>query len=124
MRDAWVASSRQEAEQVYGQEVMTAYRYYWQNGLEEFRRFKSESDLTLNNIAPDRLIWGGPEECVGEFHRWSREISTDYFLLRLRHAHSGGPSHKKIMETISLFGESLIPTAKTKSRPARKSEHG
>ena len=33
MRDAWVASSRREAEAVYGPHVMTAYRYYWENRL-------------------------------------------------------------------------------------------
>src|SRR5438552_15494719 len=37
MRDAWVARSREEAEAVYGPEVMTAYQYYWQNRLAEFR---------------------------------------------------------------------------------------
>ena len=29
MRDAWVANSRKEAEEIYGPEVMQAYRYYW-----------------------------------------------------------------------------------------------
>src|SRR5207249_11793410 len=29
MRDAWVASTRAEADAVYGPHVMTAYRYYW-----------------------------------------------------------------------------------------------
>jgi alkanesulfonate monooxygenase SsuD/methylene tetrahydromethanopterin reductase-like flavin-dependent oxidoreductase (luciferase family) len=33
MRDAWVASSRREAEAVYGPHVMAAYRYYWENRL-------------------------------------------------------------------------------------------
>ena len=31
------------------------------------------------------------------------------FLLRLRHAHSGGPPHEKIMEAIRLFGERVLP---------------
>ena len=37
MRDAWVATSRAEAEAIYGPEVMMAYRYYWENRLAEFR---------------------------------------------------------------------------------------
>ena len=37
MRDAWVATSRAGAEAIYGPEVMTAYRYYWENRLAEFR---------------------------------------------------------------------------------------
>lgn len=109
MRDAWVASSQAEAAEVYGPEVTTAYKYYWRNGLSEFRSIKSESELTLDKVARDRLILGGPEECIREFHRWNEATGADYFLLRLRQAHSGGPPHEKIMEAIRLFGEKVIP---------------
>jgi hypothetical protein len=52
---------------------------------------------------------GDAETCVREFHRWKDATSADYFLLRLRHAHSGGPPHAKIMETIKLFGDRVLP---------------
>ena len=109
MRDAWVANTRAEAEMVYGPEVMTAYKYYWRNGLPEFRSIRSEDELTLGNLAEDRLILGDPQECVSEFHRWSEAVGAEYFLLRLRHAHSGGPPHEKIMDAIRLFGKEVIP---------------
>ena len=95
--------------QVYGPEVMTAYRYYWRNGLSEFRGIGSEGEITLDNLGPDRLILGEPDECVAEFQRWSEAVGAEYFLLRLRHAHSGGPPHEKIMEAIRLFGAEVIP---------------
>ena len=44
-----------------------------------------------------------------EFARWQQVTGADYFLLRLRHAHSGGPPHDKIMEAIRLFGERVLP---------------
>lgn len=109
MRDAWVAASRAEAERVYGPEVTAAYTYYWRNGLAEFRCVRSEAELALRNVAVDRLIIGDPEECVSEFHRWSEAAGSDYFLLRLRHAHSGGPAHREIMKAIGLMGERVIP---------------
>ena len=109
MRDAWVAETRAEAAEVYGPEVMTAYRYYWRNGLPEFHGIGSEDEITLDNLGPDRLILGEPDECVAEFRRWSEAVGAEYFLLRLRHAHSGGPPHEKIMEAIRLFGEEVIP---------------
>ena len=109
MRDAWVAETRAEAAAVYGPEVMTAYRYYWRNGLPEFRGIGSEDEITLDNLGPDRLILGEPDECVAEFRRWSEAVGAEYFLLRLRHAHSGGPPHEKIMEAIRLFGAEVIP---------------
>ena len=109
MRDAWVAQSRAEAEAVYGPEVMAAYRYYWQNQLAEFRKFRSEAEFTLANVAQDRLILGEPETCVREFHRWHEATGADFFLLRLRHAHSGGPAHEKIMQSLRLFGDRVLP---------------
>ena len=109
MRDAWVAETRAEADEVYGPEVITAYKYYWRYGLPDFRGVRSEDEITLDNLRADRLIMGEPEECVAEFQRWSEAVGTDYFLLRLRHAHSGGPPHEKIMDAIRLFGEEVIP---------------
>ncbi|MEC8959602.1 MAG: LLM class flavin-dependent oxidoreductase, partial [Chloroflexota bacterium] len=109
MRDAWVANSRKEAEEIYGPEVMQAYRYYWQNGLPEFLSIKNESELTLEHVAKDRLIMGDPEECLTEFQRWSEGTGAESCLLRLRHAHSGGPSHAQIMKTIDLIGDRIIP---------------
>jgi alkanesulfonate monooxygenase SsuD/methylene tetrahydromethanopterin reductase-like flavin-dependent oxidoreductase (luciferase family) len=109
MRDAWVAPTRAEAEAVYGPHVMTAYRYYWQNRIAEFKNLPADTPFTLDNLAPDRLIVGDPELCVREFRRWQQATGSDYFLLRLRHAHSGGPAHDKIMEAIRLFGERVLP---------------
>lgn len=109
MRDAWVAQTRVEAETVYGPEVMTAYQYYWQNRLAEFRNIPADMEFTLKNLAPNRLILGDPETCVHEFHRWHEATGADYFLLRLRHAHSGGPAHAKIMDAIKLFGDRVLP---------------
>ena len=113
MRDAWVAASHAEAEAVYGPHVMTAYRYYWENRLAEFRNVSADSEFTLQNLAPDRLIVGDPETCIREFHRWHKATGASTFLLRLRHAHSGGPAHDKIMEAIRLFGERVLPSVRS-----------
>ena len=109
MRDAWVASSRAEAEAVYGPEVMTAYRYYWENQLAEFQDIPADTPFSLENLAQDRLVLGEPETCIREFHRWQEATGADYCLLRLRHAHSGGPAHAKILDAITLFGDRVMP---------------
>jgi len=109
MRDAWVAATRAEADAVYGPHVMTAYRYYWEHRLAEFANMAAETKFTLENLAPDRLILGEPETCVREFQRWQKATGASTFLLRLRHAHSGGPPHAEIMKAIKLFGERVLP---------------
>jgi len=115
MRDAWVARTRAEAEAVYGPHVMAAYKYYWDNKLAEFRSIPAGTPFTLENLAPDRLVLGEPETCVREFHRWQKATGAETFLLRFRHAHSGGPPHEKIMEAIKLFGERVIPHCRSVS---------
>src|SRR5262249_23426116 len=67
------------------------------------------AEFTLQNLAPDRLILGDPDTCIREFQRWEKATGASTFLLRLRHAHSGGPAHDKIMEAIRLFGERVLP---------------
>jgi probable F420-dependent oxidoreductase len=109
MRDAWVAQTHAEAVAVYGPEVMQAYRYYWEHRLAEFRNIPPETEFTLDNFAPNRLILGDPEACIRDFHRWHEATGAEYVLLRLRHAHSGGPAHEKIMQTLRLFGDKVLP---------------
>ena len=109
MRDAWVADSLEDAARVYGPEAMAAYKYYWRNGAEAFKDVGSEDDFEFERMWKDRIITGSPETCVAEFKRWSEAIGSNYFLLRLRHAHSGGPPHADIMKTIERFGRDVIP---------------
>jgi probable F420-dependent oxidoreductase len=109
MRDAWVAETDAEAAAVYGPEVMMAYRYYWERRLAEFRNIGPEVEFTLENLAPNRLVLGDPETCVREFQRWQEATGAEYALLRLRHAHSGGPPHAKIMQALKCFGERVLP---------------
>lgn len=109
MRDAWVGDGLNDAARVYGPEVMAAYKYYWRNGATAFQDIESEDTFQFENMWKDRIIAGSPEECIAEFRRWSDAVGTDYFLLRLRHAHSGGPPHKDIMRAIERFGRDVIP---------------
>ena len=63
--------------------------------------------MTLDNLGPDRLILGNPEECGG-VPALGEAVGAGYFLLRLpvsatptREAH---PTSKMLMEAIRLFG--------------------
>ena len=35
------------------------------------------------------------------------DLGTDYFVMRFRHPN--GPDHKKVLDSIKLFGEKVIP---------------
>ena len=109
MRDAWVAETRQQAQAEYGPEVLTAYKYYWKSASLSFRDNRSEAEFTIEQMAPDRIILGSPEEVVDQLQRWQETIGADMVIFRLRQAHSGGPPHDKIMRAIRLFGDRVIP---------------
>jgi probable F420-dependent oxidoreductase len=109
MRDAWVAETRQQAEEEYGPEVLTAYRYYWKSDSLSFKGARSEAEFTLQTMAPERIILGSPAEVVDQLQHWREVTGAEMFIFRLRQAHSGGPPHDKILRTIRLFGEKVLP---------------
>lgn len=109
MRDAWVAPTRRQAEEEYGPEVLTAYRYYWRSDSLSFRSIRSEAEFTLDKMAPERIILGSPDEVVEQLQHWRDATGAEMIIFRLRQAHSGGPPHEKIMGAIRLFGEKVIP---------------
>ena len=88
---------------------MAAYKYYWRNGSEAFKGIASEDAFEFEAMWKDRIIAGSPQACIDEFRRWSETVGSNYFLLRLRHAHSGGPPHTDIMQWIERFGRDVIP---------------
>jgi len=65
--------------------------------------------FALDDLAKDRLILGDPDECVQQLHRWSEAPGANCVMMRLRHAHSGGPPHGEIIKAIELFGSRVAP---------------
>lgn len=114
MRDTWVANTRAEAERQFGQELVTAYGYYFAGGQHRlFKGMPTPADITFENIDKhDRLILGTPDECVERLGRWKETVGADYFILRFRQAHSGGPPHADTMKALELFGAKVIPQLK------------
>ena len=51
---------------------MTAYKYYWRNGLSKFRNIGSDGEITLDNLGPDRLILGSRRNAWRSFSDGSR----------------------------------------------------
>ena len=109
MRDAWVANTKEEALRQYEPYWLPVIKYYWRAGLPELQHIRSESEITMESMAPPVMIIGDPEECVGQFHKWAEIAGTDYIVLRIRQEHSGGPPHDQIMEVIRRFGQEVLP---------------
>jgi alkanesulfonate monooxygenase SsuD/methylene tetrahydromethanopterin reductase-like flavin-dependent oxidoreductase (luciferase family) len=110
MRDAVIANSMEEAEAESGPTMYT-HRFYFQYGAympdEYLKDVKSPRELSFQQCARDRLIVGSPENCLEQLTKWQEEVRPDYLIVRFRQP--GGPSHRKTLEAIRLFGERVIP---------------
>ena len=88
---------------------MATYKYYWKAGSPDYHGVRSEEDVAREALTEARLIIGDPEQCVSQFHSWQNATGCSNYLLRLRHAHAGGPGHKEVMAAIRRFGRDVIP---------------
>ena len=109
MRDAWIADSREEAYRQYAPYWLPAIKYYWRAGLPELSHLTSESEITMENMAPPIMVIGNPQECVDDLRKWRDVTGASYFVLRIRQEHSGGPPHNQVMAAIRRFGEEVLP---------------
>lgn len=110
MRDAVVADSMEAAEAASGPTMYT-HRFYFQYGAyvpdDYLKEVKKPEDMTFAQTAKDRLIVGGPADCLEQLLRWKEEIQPDYLIIRFRQP--GGPSHDETLKAIRTFGEKVIP---------------
>ncbi|MQF70173.1 LLM class flavin-dependent oxidoreductase, partial [SAR202 cluster bacterium AD-804-J14_MRT_500m] len=109
MKDAWVGDTQEVAWQEYSPYLMDTYRYYWTAGSPDYHGVRSEEDVAQEALTEGRLIIGDPEQCVSQFRSWQNATGCDNYLLRLRHAHAGGPPHEAVMTAIKRFGRDVIP---------------
>jgi probable F420-dependent oxidoreductase len=110
LRDGWLASSMEEAEQTFGRLWLEECKFYFKWGmLTPTPEFNSESDFTLDKIRPlGYPIMGTPADWLEKLDFWNRALGgIDWFILRLRIPL--GPAPEKVMECIQRIGEEVLP---------------
>jgi alkanesulfonate monooxygenase SsuD/methylene tetrahydromethanopterin reductase-like flavin-dependent oxidoreductase (luciferase family) len=110
LRDGWLASSREEAERIFGRLWLEEAKFYFRWGmLAPTGDFRSESDFTLEKIRPNRYpIMGNAADWLEALDYWDRSLGgIDWFILRVRLPM--GPSKAAVRECISHLGEEVLP---------------
>jgi probable F420-dependent oxidoreductase len=114
MRPLAIGATRDEAFERYGAAAVSTYRYYWRNGamnpdLEPWLKdVRDEGALTWENMAPGRVVFGTPDDCIAEVRKWFAATGSDYMIFSI----SPGPSPdrwQEIKDAIALFGREVIP---------------
>jgi len=107
MRDGFVAPTRQQAYEIYGEYILSELKFYFRHGiLSHHPEFQSETDLTLDRVR-DHLVLGSPQDCIESLEKFREQYDADSIILRLRPPR--GPSHERMLDCMQLFGEEVIP---------------
>ncbi len=107
MRDAWVAPTRQEADDTFLATAVQEWLFYFRWGiLTHHPEFQKESDFTLDRARP-HFVCGTPEHCVRQIEMYQREYDVDYMVLRFRLPY--GPPRAKVLEALKMFGREVMP---------------
>ena len=112
MRDGFVADSREEAEQVYGEAFVAEMLYYYDLGILSHHdpSIRSREDVTIDKLRKS-LVIGTPQDCIRALERYRDEYRVDYVLMRFRMPL--GPSAEATRRCIRMFGESVLPHFKS-----------
>jgi len=121
-RFAWVGSDRAQISSEILPRYVEGLLAHWRESAEDevekalFARLDSGQQISPDEIAADRLLWGTPEDVIGQIQRYRRETGCD-------HVHAafgaGMPARESDYSTlgefeeqakmIRLFGREVIP---------------
>lgn len=107
MRDAWVAPSRQQADETFLAVAVQEWLFYFRWGiLTHHPEFQSESDFTLDR-ARKHFVCGTQQDCIRQLEMYKQDFDVDYMVLRFRLPL--GPPRPKVLEALELFGKEVLP---------------
>jgi alkanesulfonate monooxygenase SsuD/methylene tetrahydromethanopterin reductase-like flavin-dependent oxidoreductase (luciferase family) len=107
-RSGWIAGTRREVETVWWPTVKAFHQPYIRLGL--FKDLSANGDLSdwsFENVAPNRLIAGTPDDVIREVDQYRAEMACQWMILMFRHPQ--GPDHAAVLRCIELFGREVIP---------------
>ena len=99
-REGWIG---EDAEEVWAPHAMKVHRLYYNVGVYPWLE---KADLTLDRMAPDRFLFGSPDEVRATAADWIERTGANYIALRLRHP--TGPTHDQTLSAIERFGRELV----------------
>ena len=121
-RFAWIGTDRRKIEEEILPRYVDGLLVHWRESAEDdvekalFARLDGGEKITPQEIAGDRLLWGTPEDVIGQIERYRAETGC-------HHVHAafgaGMPAHEdeystlgrfeEQAEMIRLFGREVIP---------------
>ena len=121
-RYAWLGKDRRDV----AENVLPAYvgglMEHWRESAEDdtekdlFRRLDAGENVSPEEIASDRLLWGGPEDVIAQVTRYRELTGSDHVHAAFGAGLPAGDSsvstrgsYEELLEMIRLFGREVIP---------------
>jgi probable F420-dependent oxidoreductase len=121
-RYAWVAPDRRTVEKEVLPNYVAGLVEHWRESVEEaeeielFRRMDAGEDVSIDDIAKDRLLYGAPDDVIAQIERYRTETGCEHVHMAFGAglpANKGGESTFGSFEDhasmIQLFGREVIP---------------
>lgn len=121
-RFAWIGTQRREMEEEILPRYIEGLLVHWRESAEEaeekelFARLDAGEKVPAQEIARDRLLWGTPDDIIGQIERYRAETGCDHVhaafgagLPAKESDRSTLGSFEQHAEMIRLFGREVIP---------------
>ncbi|UHQ96373.1 LLM class flavin-dependent oxidoreductase [Natrinema halophilum] len=106
IREAFVASTTEEAEQVAKEYLAPRYKKYVDWGQNKSMADESELSQQFQALSDDRFLIGTPADICSELERYQDTLDVDHVLFRTQWP---GLSHERTMESLRLLGDEVLP---------------
>jgi probable F420-dependent oxidoreductase len=121
-RYAWVAPDRRTVAEDVLPNYVAGLVEHWRESVEEeeeielFRRMDAGEDVSIDDIARDRLLYGAPDDVIAQIERYRTETGCEHVHMAFGAglpANKGGEStlgsFDEHADMIRLFGREVIP---------------
>jgi alkanesulfonate monooxygenase SsuD/methylene tetrahydromethanopterin reductase-like flavin-dependent oxidoreductase (luciferase family) len=106
IREAFVATSHDDAVSVARDHLESKYRRYVDWGQHEAMEDESELSSPFEELARDRFLLGTPAEVCEQVERYDHHLDLSHLVVRV---HWPGMEHDSARECIRLFGDEVLP---------------
>ncbi|PMC34288.1 LLM class flavin-dependent oxidoreductase [Bacillus sp. UMB0899] len=118
VRDVYVAETMEQAQQDAAEAVLNNYRWicHWRglsNLMDPGEQVKPGQELDYEFLHPRNLLFGTPDYVAEKIQELKEELNIQNLLLWVNH---NGLPHEKMMKSLKLFTEEVMPRFSTKKQ--------
>jgi alkanesulfonate monooxygenase SsuD/methylene tetrahydromethanopterin reductase-like flavin-dependent oxidoreductase (luciferase family) len=108
IREAYVAETREKAEEIVREPLMGKYESYSDWGQDDVIG-GDDFDSPWDKLKHERFLVGSPEDVRADIERYKEAMDLDYLFIRTQFP---GADFDDVHSSIELFGEEVIPSFK------------